>query len=290
MPELPEVQTVVDELLRAGIAGARIRAVDVLWRRSVAEPAANKFRASLAGRTIAACSRRGKFIVIDLAGGGHVLIHLRMTGRLILAAAEARREKHDRVVFRLAGGRELRLHDTRKFARVRLVADAAAALGALGPEPLAEDFTAECLRSRLARHRRMLKPLLLDQTFLAGLGNIYVDEALWEARLHPRAEAAALAAVQAAALHRAIRTVLVRGLRNRGTSLGRGKGNCVSPERRRGRNRAALAVFRRTGEPCPRCGAAIERRIVGQRATHVCPRCQNERGGPARGPGKAARG
>ncbi len=282
MPELPEVQTVVDDLARAGIAGARIRSVDVLWRRSIAAPSEAEFRARIAGRTIAACGRRGKFIVFDLAGGGHILVHLRMSGRLHFAAAAAPREAHDRVVFRLAGGRELRLHDTRKFARVYLAADAAAVLGALGPEPLAEGFTAEFLRSRLARRRRMLKPLLLDQTFLAGLGNIYADEALWEARLHPRTEAASLAGAQVEALHRAIRTVLARGLRNRGTSLGDGEANWRSLGRRRGANGAALKVFRRTGEPCPRCGAPIERRIVGQRATHICPRCQKERGGGTR--------
>ena len=273
MPELPEVQTVVDELLRAGIAGARIRAVDVLWRRSVAEPAANKFRASLAGRTIAACSRRGKFIVIDLAGGGHVLIHLRMTGRLILAAAEARREKHDRVVFRLAGGRELRLHDTRKFARVRLVADAAAALGALGPEPLAEDFTAECLRSRLARHRRMLKPLLLDQTFLAGLGNIYVDESLARAGVHPEQRAHELMPDEIAKLHEAINFVIDKGICGNGTTFRDyldGVGN-------KGEFQNELCVYGRKGLPCPSCGTLIVRTEVGGRGTHYCPQCQPER-------------
>ncbi len=274
MPELPEVQTIVDALCRAGIAGARILAVDAPWRRSIAVPALEDFRACIAGSTIRACRRRAKFIVFDLQGGAHLLVHLRMSGRLHLEPAATPREPHDRVVLVLDGARELRLHDTRKFARVYLVDDAAAILGRLGPEPLARDFTANTLAARLARRHRMLKPLLLDQAFLAGLGNIYVDEALWEARLHPRRDAATLTGKEAAALFRAIRAVLARGIANGGTSLGRGESNFRSLLRQRGRNAAALLVFRRTGQPCPRCRTPIERLLVGQRATHICPRCQ----------------
>jgi formamidopyrimidine-DNA glycosylase len=274
MPELPEVQTIVDDLCRAGIGGARIVAAEVFWRRSVAVPSVEDFRARLAGRTVAACRRRAKFIVFDLAGGGHLLVHLRMSGRLHLESAGTPREAHERVVLALDGARELRFHDTRKFGRMYLVDDDATVLGALGPEPLEAEFTARALGARLARHRRMLKPLLLDQTFLAGLGNIYVDEALWRARLHPCRAASTLGAREAAALFRAIRAVLARGIANRGTSLGRGESNFRSLEGRRGRNAATLQVFRRTEEPCPRCRTPIVRFLVGQRATHICPRCQ----------------
>jgi formamidopyrimidine-DNA glycosylase len=274
MPELPEVQTIVDDLCRAGIVGTRILAAETLWCRSIAVPSADEFRARIAGQTIRACRRRAKFIVFDLERGRHILVHLRMSGRLHLEAATTPREPHERVVFVLDTGRELRLHDTRKFARVYLVDDAATILGGLGPEPLEQSFTAQDLASRLAHRRRRLKPLLLDQTFLAGLGNIYVDEALWEARLHPGLNAATLTPAQVKTLFRAIRTVLARGLQNRGTSLGQGESNFHSLDRERGGNASALRVFRRTGLPCPRCRTSIERFLVGQRATHVCPRCQ----------------
>jgi formamidopyrimidine-DNA glycosylase len=129
----------------------------------------------------------------------------------------------------------------------------------------------------LTRRNRRIKPLLLDQGFVAGIGNIYADEALWEARIHPMRPAGSITAAEARALHRAIQLVLKRGLRNLGTSLGTGKANFYSVGRRRGRNVDELKVFRRTGLPCPRCGGRIARIIVAQRSTHLCPRCQVER-------------
>jgi formamidopyrimidine-DNA glycosylase len=146
-------------------------------------------------------------------------------------------------------------------------------LGRLGPEPLSRSFTAGVLRERLAPRRRAIKPLLLDQSFLAGLGNIYVDEALWEARIHPLRPASSLDVREARALHRAIRRVLRRGLHYRGTSLGDGEPNYSSMSRRGGFQRH-LKVFRRTGRPCPRCAGILERRIVAQRSTHFCAGCQ----------------
>jgi formamidopyrimidine-DNA glycosylase len=147
-------------------------------------------------------------------------------------------------------------------------------LSRLGPEPLEKNFTVRLLAGQLKRHRRRLKPLLLDQAFIAGLGNIYVDEALWDAKLHPDRIAAALSPAEIKALHRAIARVLNRGLKNLGTSLGTGETNFYSVARRRGRNKDELKVFRRTDHPCPRCNWPIARIIVGQRSTHICPRCQ----------------
>jgi formamidopyrimidine-DNA glycosylase len=147
-------------------------------------------------------------------------------------------------------------------------------LDRLGPEPLASGFTAKTLTDGFKNRKRLLKPLLLDQTFIAGLGNIYADEALWEAKLHPCRMAVSLSTSEIKLLHRAIPRVLKRGLKNLGTTLGTGKANFYSVANRRGRNKDQLKVFRRTDLPCPRCKSPIERIIVGQRSSHICPGCQ----------------
>jgi len=274
MPELPEVQTIVDELLAADLIGVPICGAKVYWPRTIAEPSAKSFCTQIRRRHFTAIHRRGKFLVFDMSGGGGLLLHLRMSGRLHLVPADAPRIKHEHVILGFDDGRHLRFHDTRKFGRIHLVEDPNKILGRLGPEPLEKSFTVRLLAGQLKRHRRRLKPLLLDQTFIAGLGNIYVDEALWDAKLHPNRIAAALAPAEVKALHRAIARVLNRGLKNLGTSLGTGETNFYSVARRRGRNKDELKVFRRTDHPCPRCKSPIARIIVGQRSTHICTKCQ----------------
>jgi formamidopyrimidine-DNA glycosylase len=274
MPELPEVETIARDLTAAGIAGRTLTCARVYWPGTIATPSVRDFCRLIASRTVAGVHRRGKFLVFDLAGGGSLLMHLRMSGRLHWIAEGAPRAAHEHVVLRFADGSELRFHDTRKFGRIYLTADADRILGRLGPEPLEPAFTPALFRKMISRRHRRLKPLLLDQAFIAGLGNIYTDEALWEARIHPQRLAAELTPSEARRLHAAIQTVLQRGLKNLGTSLGTGKANFYSVGRRRGRNRDELKVFRRTGEPCPRCATEIRRIIVGQRSTHVCPNCQ----------------
>jgi formamidopyrimidine-DNA glycosylase len=277
MPELPEVETIARDLNAAGIVGRTVACGRVFWDRSVAEPSPAAFCRRVAGQRVAAVRRRGKFLVLDFAGGEALLVHLRMSGRLHLVPAQQERLTHEHVVVAFEDGSELRLHDTRKFGRVYLVADAERILGRLGPEPLDPGFTAPLLGAMLRRRNRLLKPLLLDQAFVAGIGNIYADEALWEARIHPLRLSRSISGAEARALHRAIRVVLQRGLKNLGTSLGTGKANFYSVGRRRGRNSDQLKVFRRTGLPCPRCGDAVARIIVGQRSTHLCPKCQVEK-------------
>ena len=277
MPELPEVETVVRGLRAAGAVGARIRQVDVRWPRTVAGAAPAAFVAALRGRTIRLLARRGKHIVADLDGGRHLLVHLRMTGQFRLEAPGAPPDPHDRLILALQRGRQrwqLHYRDTRKFGRFRLTDSPRTLLARLGPEPLAAAFTAAALRARLAGRRRMLKPLLLDQSTVAGLGNIYVDEALWRARLHPCRQAGTLAPAETARLHAAIRKVLREAVDIGGTSLGDGRANFYSVAGRRGRHADNLRVFRRTGAPCPRCGRPVVRIVVGQRGTHLCPRCQ----------------
>ena len=274
MPELPEVQTIISDLKAAGIEGAVITGAKVYWARTIAQPSASAFCKRIKGQKISTIRRRGKFIVFDFKNGDHLLMHLRMSGRLHWIAQKMPRQKHEHVILSFSGGRQLRFHDTRKFGRIYLTSDADKILGRLGPEPLASGFTRQILAQRLNQRRRLLKPLLLDQTFIAGLGNIYVDEALWDARLHPKRIAASLSLPEIKALHGAIARVLNRALKNLGTSLGTGKPNFYSVARRRGRNKDELKVFRRTNLPCPRCKSPIERVIVGQRSTHICRSCQ----------------
>jgi len=275
MPELPEVQTVVDDLIAAGVPGTRITDARVFWPKTIADQNPAVFSRQLRKRTITAIFRRGKYIIFHLQPELHLLFHLRMTGRFVLARAGTHRTRHDHLIIRLDDSRQLRFHDTRKFGRAYLKPTHQAITGHLGPEPLSACFTAKKLAARLAARKRQLKPLLLDQTFIAGLGNIYADEALWEARLHPLTNSQKINAAQATKLHRAIRKVLRQGLQNAGTTLGNGQANFYSLERRTGRNRSFLNVFRRTGEPCPSCAKPIERLVVGQRSTHICPHCQS---------------
>jgi formamidopyrimidine-DNA glycosylase len=274
MPELPEVQTLVDDLHAAGLMNATFTGARVYWPRSIATPRAPAFCRGIRGKTIRGMRRRGKFIVFDFAPDGHLLIHLRMSGRLHLVPPRVRRSKHEHVVLHIGRSLQLRFHDTRKFGRIFLVDDLGPVLGKLGVEPLDAGFTTRVLKNLLRSRRRQLKPLLLDQSVIAGLGNIYVDEALWDARLHPCRRSDTLTDTEIQALKRAIPKVLQCGLENLGTSLGTGKANFYSVARHSGRNQDCLKVFRRTALPCPRCRTPIDRIIVGQRSTHICPACQ----------------
>lgn len=274
MPELPEVQTLVDDLNDAGVCGAVIRAARVFWPKAIHAMNPNRFRNLITGKQINAIRRRAKYIIFDLTQGWRLIVHLRMTGHFQITSPTLSRTKHQHVILELDDGRQLRFTDPRKFGRFFMVQGVSPMLDRLGPEPLDKRFTALALEQRLLSRKRMLKPLLLDQTVIAGLGNIYVDEALWQARLHPCAISSELSVRQIRSLHRAIRKVLRQGLHSKGTTLGRGQTTFYSLGRRPGQNRDQLKVFRRNDLPCPRCRYKIERLIVGQRGTHICPRCQ----------------
>jgi len=292
MPELPEVETVALDLQR-WVAGARIDDAEVRWERTIRHPLpAERFVAELRGAAIRRVGRRAKSVLLHLEDGRVMTVALRMTGALIVAAPGTPDDPYARVVFRLADGRELRYRDVRKFGRIglweggglrarrassrRRVAEARASyrvgevFGRHGPEPLARSFSAARLADRLRRRSARLKTLLLDQSFVAGVGNIYADEALWRARLHPLRAADTLTPAEISRLHRAIRHVLRQGIRNRGTSFG----DYVGADGEPGDNAERLAVYQRTDEPCLRCGRPIQRIIVGQRSTHFCPNCQ----------------
>jgi len=284
MPELPEVETIVRELRCADIIGRKIIESIIMWPPLI-RGRPFFFKKQLAGKEIIALARRGKFIVFTLSGGYFLLVHLRMSGQFNLADANQAREVHQHIILRLSDGRELRYRDTRKFGRWQITRDPSEILGALGPEPLAESFRPAVFFSCLKAHRRQLKPLLLDQRVIAGLGNIYADEALWEARLHPRRLSDSLDGRESLRLFKAIRHVLRRGIRNKGTSLGTGMGNYYRPGKKTGQNQDKLRVTRHSGALCPRCGTAVMRLLVGQRATYICAKCQKlapERSDPRR--------
>lgn len=274
MPELPEVETVVRDL-RPRVVGKKISRAEVRWRGTIATPRAREFAAQIRGAQVVALTRRGKFLVFHLRAPGRnapikfLLVHLRMTGGFSVEPRGAPPDEHVHVILHLSDGRELRFRDTRKFGRMWLVDDHTRVTGKLGPEALevsAKDFAA------LFDHRRgRLKPLLLDQTFLAGLGNIYADESLWYARLHPLRAAESLTRAEIARLRRAIRRVLTRAIALGGTSID------VMYKRVNGASggfQNSLRAFDRDERPCRRCGTPIQKIVVGQRGTHFCPTCQ----------------
>lgn len=290
MPELPEVETVARDLDR-WVAGARIAEARVSWERTIRHPQpVERFVAEVSGATIARVRRRAKTVLIHLDDGRVMTVALRMTGALIVAPPASPDDPYARVVFQLADGRQLRYRDVRKFGRIglweggglrarrRRVADGRApyrvgdVFARHGPEPLSASFSAKRFGEQLRHRSGRLKSLLLDQSFVAGIGNIYADEALWRARLHPLRTADTLSEVEVRRLHRSIRSVLRQGVVNRGSSFS----DYVGADGEPGANAERLKVYRRTGEPCLRCGRPVRRIIVGQRSTHFCPRCQRE--------------
>ena len=277
MPELPEVETVARDL-HAALSGWQVVGVDVRQPAVIAAPTAEAFATALTGQTIRAVRRRAKYIVMDLVGGDHLVVHLRMTGRLLLAETETEPLKHTHVVLRLrseAGEeRALHFHDTRRFGRLWLLdaAGLASLFVALGPEPLGDTFSCQDLAALLAGRTTKLKPLLLDQTRLAGLGNIYVDESLFRAGLHPVRQGKSLSPLEVDRLYEAIRHVLGQAVDHRGTSLS--DAEYRDAQGNKGGHQEHVAVFRQQGRLCPRCGAVIQRTRLAGRGTHFCPHCQ----------------
>lgn len=294
MPELPEVETIARNLrdgqaretpptgqgshLREpraayaapapsaiSIVGKTITGAQVLWPRTLAEPDQPTFYAQIVGQTVEDVGRRAKFLILYLTNQ-KLIIHLRMSGDILVTPVEQPLAPHDRLVLTLDDQYRLAFNDTRKFGRVWLLTDPAPLFAGLGPEPFSDEFTPEWLHAALQKKNRQLKPLLLDQSFLAGLGNIYADEALHRAGLHPLTSSGAVSAAQAARLWESIRRVLESGIQHNGSS--------IDWVYRGGGFQNYFRVYGRAGEPCPTCGAPIQRITVGQRGTHFCPTCQ----------------
>ncbi len=273
MPELAEVETIVRGL-RPELVGKIILSAEVLWARTLAIPSQKKFKDWVRGQKILAVSRRAKYLILELENY-NLLVHLRMSGDLVLREGKIKPEKHDRLMLTLSSPSSakeksyLAFNDTRKFGRVWLTDKPESVLGRLGPEPLEKAFTAEWLYNGLRARKRQLKPLLLDQTFLAGLGNIYTDESLNMAKLHPLVLANSVRPAQAEALHKSIRAVLREGIRRNGAS--------IDWVYRGGEYQNHFRVYDQEGKPCRACGTIITKLIVGQRGTHICPKCQKLR-------------
>jgi formamidopyrimidine-DNA glycosylase len=272
VPELPEVETVVRDL-RPGLVGRRFAAVEVS-----AYPLRRHWSAAwgpaVVGRRVDEVRRRGKWIVVRLEEAGHLVIHLGMSGQLRVLPAAEPRAPHTHLVFRLDDGRdELRFRDPRRFGSATLFPDHDAverffAAAGLGPEPF--DLGTRYLRDRLAATRRCLKAVLLDQRVVAGVGNIYADESLFQARLHPAQLGHATTAAEVARLRRAIVTVLNRAITRRGSSIR----DYIGVSGAKGAYQEEFRVYSRTGEPCPRCRRPITQVRLAGRSTHFCPRCQ----------------
>lgn len=260
--------------LTSRVVGRTIVGVEAEFPGSVAWPDWEQFVHRATGRRITNISRRGKYAIFSLNSGGILIVHRGMTGSLLLRRPDEPMEGHVRVRFLLDNGEELRFNDSRKFGKILLM-DAEGAerpfpWSRMGPEPLDEGFSRDALREALAGRTALIKPLLLNQQIVAGLGNIYVDEALFRAAIHPQRRANTLSDDEMDRLHEAIRAVLHAAVTGRGTTFN----SYTDIEGREGQYQEALQVFHRTGEPCPRCGTPIERLVVGGRGTHICPNCQ----------------
>jgi formamidopyrimidine-DNA glycosylase len=270
MPELPEVECVVRGL-RKRIVGETIDRVTIHLPRIVwGSPL--ELAEHLPGRTFRDVRRRGKLIIIDLDGGFSLLVHLRMTGQLLWLPQDAPQEKHTHLIFHLRSGRHLHYRDQRQFGWIQLAEsehlDEHPQIARLGPEPL--EIGRDHLVRRLRKHRRQIKPLLLDQTVLAGLGNIYADESLFRARIHPLSRASRVSVMKLGRLHGAIQEVLRKAIDCSGSTLNHFR----DPEGRAGVFQNEHQVYGREEQPCPRCRRPIVKIRVGGRGTHICPRCQ----------------
>jgi len=272
MPELPEVETIRRQMDK-GVAGRKVLGVVVRYGGRIS-PKAAAFAKGITGAKITSVDRRAKLLVVRLSNGNALVTHLKMTGRYLLVPAGAAPSLHTHVVFRLSGGKDLHFEDTRKFGYLRLHrADEleATVFAKYGPEPLERAFTAarfaECLR---ARPRKKLKPLLLDQSCVAGIGNIYADEGLWRAGVRPQRTVASLTDDELRRLHDGVVTSMRLSLKLGGTS----SDNYVNLFGERGKNAPKLNVYGRGGKPCLRCKKPITKVFFGGRGTHFCRVCQ----------------
>ncbi len=264
MPELPEVET-VRRRLESSLKGRKITRVTVHWPRTVERPSKVEFERSLPGHTIKSVKRRGKYLVIELAPCAYLLAHLRMSGDLIIGKPGTLVSRWVRAEIELDKKISLQFDDTRKFGKLYLVKQATEVIGKLGPEPLDPGFTEQNFYSNLHQKKGAIKPLLLNQSFLAGLGNIYVVEALWRAKIHPLKPANRVSETASNLLFRSIRRILNEAIESSGTDIGDGVWDAGGYRTR---------VYGREGRPCQRCKSLIKRIVVGQRGTEFCPSCQ----------------
>ena len=276
MPELPEVET-VKQVLAPQIKGQKIVNITVNKPEVIAHPGAAEFKNQLIGQTIKEAARRGKFLIIMLRSGDRIVLHLRMTGCLLLTPPDFPKEKHTHIIFQLSGKKELRFSDTRRFGRLwffkKNETDTYSGIGKLGPEPFDESFSAEYFAAALKKRRKTIKQCLLDQSLVAGIGNIYSDEILFAARIYPARPAQSLTDEEINRIFGTIPKCLLYFCEK----------NKITPEKylkTKGKdyqNTPFLKVYGHEGEPCPACGTKLCRIIVGGRSSVYCPKCQKDK-------------
>jgi formamidopyrimidine-DNA glycosylase len=275
MPELPEVETVVKGL-RPLITDKIVTAVEIREENMIAFPKADieAFTDSLVGSKIEAINRRGKYIIIELSQDKNMVIHLRMTGKLLVKEVKEFRDKHTHVIFSLNDGQEIRFNNIRKFGRVYLIdknhPEQAGGLADLGPEPLSDDLTVEDFKKLFENRRALMKSLLLNQHFIAGIGNIYADEILFRSGVRPDRTADTLTEMEKEAVYHNMREILKKGIIYGGTSFS----DYVNAFGEKGSFQEELRVHQRQGEECYECGSIIEKIKVSGRSTYFCPQCQ----------------
>ena len=268
MPELPEVETIRRDLAKT-IQGKKIKAVEIIDGRVIKEPAAAEFKRRLSGVSFVEFLRRAKVLAIRLSSGEYLVVHLRMTGQLVYACVKS---PVARVIFHLSDGTYLNFNDQRVFAELRLVKDwrELSFVQSLGIEPLEKEFSAAVFRKMLQGKKTKIKPLLMDQTFIAGIGNLYAQEALFCAGIAPQRPAQSLTSAESKRLHQEIQNVLRAGIRYRGSSVD----NYVTGDGSAGSYHLRLKVYDRKGEPCAKCHTPLQKISLGGRGTCFCPKCQ----------------
>jgi formamidopyrimidine-DNA glycosylase len=268
MPEMPEVETIKNELL-PHIVGREITGVTLFWEGIVRQPAVEAFYSRVIGQRITSLTRRGKYLLFGLNSGEILVMHLKMTGSLLLNSTD---DRFTRAVINLADGNSVSFRDPRKFGVMWLTESENTVTGKLGPEPLGADFTPEVLTQRLRNRVAPIKAILLDQSFLAGIGNMYADEALFEAKIHPLRPGGSLSRAEIERLYPAIQRVLWSAIGNKGASVQ----NYYRPGGEIGTAHFEFRVAHGLGKDCPNCGTPIRRIRVRNRGTYFCPRCQPE--------------
>ena len=273
MPEMPEVE-IIRRYLDKMAAGKKIMDLDIRLPRMIKWPDTEGFRALVTGRTIKAMNRRGKYLLLELDNGSEVVFHLRMTGRLVYEPTGKTGDSHARVIFHLQGGASLVYGDTRTLGTIHGIRPKERAmlkgLAEMGPEPLSAEFTAAYLYETASRRKVAIKSFLLNQKYIGGIGNIYADEALFLAGLHPLRPAQSLSREECGRLWESVNKVIAAGIEDGGTTFR----DYQNGEGGQGSHQEHLYVYGRKGEPCRSCGRPIERITVGGRGTHFCPKCQ----------------
>lgn len=268
MPELPEVETIKNELL-PHVLGREVAGITLFWEGIVRQPSVEEFCSRVIGQRITGLIRRGKYLLFSLSSGEILVVHLKMTGSLLL---DSDNDRFVRAVIHLDDSSRVTFRDPRKLGAMWLTRDGNAVKDKLGPEPLEADFTPEVLAQRLHNRTAPIKPVLIDQSVIAGIGNMYADEALFDAKIHPLKPAGSLSGDEVERLHSAIKQVLWSAIGNKGASVQ----NYFRPGGELGTAHFEFRVAHGRGKDCPNCGTPIQRITVRNRGTYFCPKCQPE--------------